>query len=627
MKHIIVGTAGHIDHGKTTLIKALTGRETDTLDEEKKRGISINLGFTFFDLPSNKRVGIVDVPGHEKFIKNMLAGASGLDMIMLVVAADEGVMPQTVEHIDILSYLNIKNGIVVMTKSDMVDDDFRELVKEDVKDKLKGTFLEDAEILEVDSVSKRGIPELIEKLDEMSDVVEEKNENSPARLNIDRVFTIKGHGTVVTGTLLEGKISVDDDLVIYPEKVKAKIRSIQVHGEDEKTAYAGQRTAINISNVKKNEVDRGDVLAAADSLEESMMLDVKMSMIKHIDKSLKHWDRVRLYHGTREILCRVVPLDKEEIAPGESGFVQLRLEESIVSKKGDTFVIRSYSPMTTIGGGVIVDASPRKHKRFDESVIEALKVKEKGELHDIIEEHLKNNSKNYPTMKDLMSYSGAHEEEIKNALEKLISEGKAFAVGNMYIHMNHYKKLAEKADEILADFHKHNRLKKGMLKEELKSRVESKFKPKEFDILLAAFEEEKIVKNRDNLISRYEFEVVFNDKQKATRKRIQDQLKKCGYESILTMDEITEGDIRTKEVLDAMVGDTVEFLGNGYVIDSGLYNHAKEVLIDYIKKNGEITLGEFRDEVGSSRKISMIILENFDKEKITKRVENKRVLL
>ena len=627
MKHIIVGTAGHIDHGKTTLIKALTGRETDTLDEEKKRGISINLGFTFFDLPSNKRVGIVDVPGHEKFIKNMLAGASGLDMIMLVVAADEGVMPQTVEHIDILSYLNIKNGIVVMTKSDMVDDDFRELVKEDVKDKLKGTFLEDAEILEVDSVSKRGIPELIQKLDEMSDVVEEKNENSPARLNIDRVFTIKGHGTVVTGTLLEGKISVDDDLVIYPEKVKAKIRSIQVHGEDEKTAYAGQRTAINISNVKKNEVDRGDVLAAADSLEESMMLDVKMSMIKHIDKSLKHWDRVRLYHGTREILCRVVPLDKEEIAPGESGFVQLRLEESIVSKKGDTFVIRSYSPMTTIGGGVIVDASPRKHKRFDESVIEALKVKEKGELHDIIEEHLKNNSKNYPTMKDLMSYSGAHEEEIKNALEKLISEGKAFAVGNMYIHMNHYKKLAEKADEILADFHKHNRLKKGMLKEELKSRVESKFKPKEFDILLAAFEEEKIVKNRDNLISRYEFEVVFNDKQKATRKRIQDQLKKCGYESILTMDEITEGDIRTKEVLDAMVGDTVEFLGNGYVIDSGLYNHAKEVLIDYIKKNGEITLGEFRDEVGSSRKISMIILENFDKEKITKRVENKRVLL
>lgn len=343
MKHIIVGTAGHIDHGKTTLIKALTGRETDTLDEEKKRGISINLGFTFFDLPSGKRVGIVDVPGHEKFIKNMLAGASGLDMVMLVVAADEGVMPQTVEHIDILSFLNIKNGLIVLTKSDMVEEEFRELVKEDIKERMKGTFLENAEILEVDSVSKRGIPELIQKLDDMSEQIEEKNENSPARLNIDRVFTIKGHGTVVTGTLLEGKISVDDDLVVYPENLKAKIRSIQVHGEDENTAYAGQRTAINISNVKKDEIGRGDVLAAPDSLEESMMLDVKMNMIKHVDKTLKHWDRLRLYHGTREILCRAVPLDKEEIAPGESGFVQLRLEESIVSKKGDTFVVRSYS--------------------------------------------------------------------------------------------------------------------------------------------------------------------------------------------------------------------------------------------------------------------------------------------
>ena len=399
MKHIIVGTAGHIDHGKTTLIKALTGRETDTLDEEKKRGISINLGFTFFDLPSGKRVGIVDVPGHEKFIKNMLAGASGLDMVMLVVAADEGVMPQTVEHIDILSFLNIKNGLIVLTKSDMVEEEFRELVKEDIKERMKGTFLEDAEILEVDSVSKRGIPELIQKLDDMSEQIEEKNENSPARLNIDRVFTIKGHGTVVTGTLLEGKISVDDDLVVYPENLKAKIRSIQVHGEDENTAYAGQRTAINISNVKKDEIGRGDVLAAPDSLEESMMLDVKMNIIKHVDKTLKHWDRLRLYHGTREILCRAVPLDKEEIAPGESGFVQLRLEESIVSKKGDTFVVRSYSPMATIGGGVIIDASPKKHKRFDEDVIEALKVKEKGELHDILEEYLKHNSKNYPTVR------------------------------------------------------------------------------------------------------------------------------------------------------------------------------------------------------------------------------------
>lgn len=627
MKHIIVGTAGHIDHGKTTLIKALTGRETDTLDEEKKRGISINLGFTFFDLPSGKRVGIVDVPGHEKFIKNMLAGASGLDMVMLVVAADEGVMPQTVEHIDILSFLNIKNGLIVLTKSDMVEPEFRELVKEDIKERMQGTFLENAEILEVDSVSKRGIPELIQKIDEMSDKIEEKSENSPARLNIDRVFTIKGHGTVVTGTLLEGKISVDDDLVVYPEKIKAKIRSIQVHGEDETTAYAGQRTAINISNVKKDEVNRGDVLAAPDSLEDSMMLDVKMNIIKHVDKTLKHWDRLRLYHGTREILCRAVPLDKEEIAPGESGFVQLRLEESIVSKKGDAFVVRSYSPMATIGGGVIIDASPKKHKRFDENVIETLKVKEKGELHDIIEEYLKHNSKNYPTIKDIMSYSGAHEEDIKKSLDKLNDEGKIFVIGNMYIHMNHYKKLSEKVEEVLSDYHKHNRLKPGILKEELKSKVESKFKPKEFDIVLAAFEGDGIIKIAGNIVSLKDFEVVFNEKQKENRNRMQKMLKKCGFDSVPTIEEITGKDVRAKEVLDAMIGDSVAMLGDGYIMDMETYGKAKKMLVDYINEHGEITLGEYRDLIGSSRKNCMIILESFDRNRITKRIENKRVLV
>lgn len=627
MKHIIVGTAGHIDHGKTTLIKALTGRETDTLDEEKKRGISINLGFTFFDLPSGKRVGIVDVPGHEKFIKNMLAGASGLDMVMLVVAADEGVMPQTVEHIDILSFLNIKNGLIVLTKSDMVEPEFRELVKEDIKERMKGTFLEDAEILEVDSVSKRGIPELIQKLDDMSEQIEEKNENSPARLNIDRVFTIKGHGTVVTGTLLEGKISVDDDLVVYPENLKAKIRSIQVHGEDENTAYAGQRTAINISNVKKDEIGRGDVLAAPDSLEESMMLDVKMNIIKHVDKTLKHWDRLRLYHGTREILCRAVPLDKEEIAPGENGFVQLRLEESIVSKKGDTFVVRSYSPMATIGGGVIIDASPKKHKRFDEDVIETLKVKEKGELHDILEEYLKHNSKNYPTVKDMMSYSGAHEEDIRKALNKLSEEGKIFVIGNMYIHTNHYKKLSEKVNELLSDYHKHNRLKPGILKEELKSKVESKFKPKEFDIVLAAFEGDGLIKIAGNIVSLKDFEVVFNEKQKENRNRMQKMLKKCGFESVPTIEEITGKDVRAKEVLDAMIGDSVAMLGDGYIMDMETYNKAKKMLVDYINEHGEITLGEYRDLIGSSRKNCMIILESFDRNRITKRIENKRVLM
>lgn len=625
MKNIIIGTAGHIDHGKTTLIKALTGRETDTLKEEKKRGISINLGFTYFDLPSKKRAGIVDVPGHEKFIKNMLAGASGLDMVLLVVAADEGVMPQTVEHLDILTYLNIKNGMIVLTKSDTVDEDFRELVKEDIREKVQGTFLEEAKIIEVDSISKKGLDELISEIDIMTEEIEDKNLNSPARLNIDRVFSIKGFGTVITGTLIEGKISVDDDLIIYPKELKTKIRSIQVHGESVDTAYAGQRTAINISNVKVEEIERGDVLASVNSLEEAMMLDVKLSIVKHMNSGLKHWDRLRLYHGTREILCRAVPLEVEEINPGENGFVQLRLEESIVAKKGDKFVVRRYSPMETIGGGIIVDTNPRKHKRFDKTVLEALALKEKGELTDILEEYIKANSKNYPNIKDIMSYSGENETSIKEALDKLIEEKKIIIVNNMYIHFTQYNKLKDIISKTLQDYHKKFRLRKGMLKEETRSKVESKFKTREFDILLDMFKVDEIIKVEDNVVSLASFNVVFNEKQLQIKKLIEKNLDNCGFNTILTVEEVLAGKREHEEVLEALIGNTVEKLDDTYVMSKKLYDNAKAILIKYLDENNEITLGEYRDLVDSSRKNCMIILENFDRNKVTKRIENKRV--
>lgn len=623
MNNVIIGTAGHIDHGKTTLIKALTGRETDTLDEEKKRGISINIGFTYFDLPSNKRVGIVDVPGHEKFIKNMLAGASGLDMVLLVVSAEEGVMPQTVEHLDILSYLNVKKGIVVLTKCDAVDPEFVSLVKEDVSEKIKDTFLAGSEIIEVDSISRRGIDKLIHKIDELSDDIEDKNVYSPARLNIDRVFSVKGFGTVITGTLFEGKINIDDDLIIYPKNLKTKIRSIQVHGEDVKTAYAGQRTAINISNVKVEDIERGNVLASPNSLEESMMLDVKLSAVKHTEKSIKHWDRLRLYHGTREILCRAVPLNIEKIEPGESAFVQLRLEESIVSKKGDKFVLRLYSPMETIGGGVIIDPSPKKHKRFDDKVIAALIVKEKGDLKDIIEEFIKS-SEEYLSIKEIMSYSGAHEADVTKSLDKLIDEGKLLNINNIYMHINKYNMLRDKAVDLLANYHKKYRLRKGMLKEELRSKVASKFKTREMDLLLDRFGNEGIIKVVGNIVSLKEFEVKLNEAQKSIFTNIKKKLKACGMSSILTIEEVCENN-NYNEVLESMIGEDVEKLDDIYIMDKEIYERAKKILIDYIEKNGEITLGEYRDLVDSSRKNCMIILENFDRNKITKRIDNKRV--
>lgn len=628
MKNIVIGTAGHIDHGKTTLIKALTGRETDTLAEEKKRGISINLGFTYFDLPSKKRAGIVDVPGHEKFIKNMLAGASGLDMVLFVIGADEGVMPQTVEHLDILKFLNVKNGIIVLTKCDTVDEEFIELVKEDVVEKVKGTFLEGVDIIEVDSISKRGIDKLINKIDETSKDIEDNDINSPARLNIDRVFSVKGFGTVITGTLTEGKISVEDDLMLYPSNIETKIRSIQVHGENVNTAYAGQRTAINISNVKVEDLKRGDVLGAKNSLEESMMLDVKISIVNHSNKSLKHWDRLRLYHGTKEILCRAVPLDKEIINSSEDGYVQLRLEESIVAKKGDKFVIRSYSPMETIGGGTIIDTNPKKHKKFDTKVINSLKIKEKGELKDILEEYLKKNTEIYPSKKEIMAYIGENEENVNKALQELINMDKAICINNMYMHINKYETLKSKSVDLLTKYHKSYRLRNGMVKEEFRSKVESKFKTKEMDLLIDKLNKEKVVKVNNNLISLYEFEVRLNSKQLEIKNIIKNQLNSSinKSENILTIDGICNKNKLYEEVLESMIGHEVEQLDEKHVIDKELYETLKNNLINYLKENKEITLGEYRDLLNSSRKNCVILLENFDRNKITKRKENSRVL-
>ena len=626
MKNVILGTAGHIDHGKTTLIKALTGRETDNLKEEKQRGISINLGFTYFDLPSKKRVGIVDVPGHEKFIKNMLAGACGIDIVLLVIAADEGVMPQTIEHLDILNYLDVKKGIIVLTKCDLVDEEFIELVKDDVREKTRGLFIEGAPIVEVDSVSRRGLDELVQKIDEISEDIEEKKTDAPSRMSIDRVFSLKGFGTIVTGTLIEGKISVDDEMTIYPSEKKVKVRNLQVHGCDVKTAYAGQRTAINLSNIKVSEIQRGDVIAQTGSVEESMMIDVNISLVEHCKKSLKHWDRIRIFHGTKQILCRIVPLNEDEIQYGESGYAQLRLEEKIVAKKGDRFIIRSYSPMDTIGGGVIIDTAPKKHKIYDESVIEALKIKEKGELKDILEEYLKLNLSNYITLKELVSYTGEKEEYVKEGLNALIDENKVFCVNKYYLHISHYQKLKEKVIEILTKYHKQYRLRNGILKEELRSKVDNSLKVKDMDVILNKMAEEKDIKVQDNLVSNYDFEVKFNQKQLSIKKEIEDKSRKNGLNSLMTKDDICNKNKFYEEVLEALTGETIQKLDDAYYIDKKVYENVKKDLLEYLNKNKEITVAQFRDITKSNRKISIVMLEHFDRNRITKRVEDKRIL-
>ena len=378
MKHVIIGTAGHVDHGKTLLVKALTGIDTDRLTEEKKRGITIELGFAHLDFDDGTQAGIVDVPGHEKFIKNMLAGAGGIDLAMLVVAADEGFMPQTVEHLGILSLLGIRDGLVVITKCDMVDPEWVEMVKEDVKAQTEGTFLSGKPIYTVSACTGQGVAELKEKLGELVRAAGEKNLRIPFRLPIDRVFSVDGFGTVVTGTLIEGALAVGDMAEVLPTGFQARVRNLQVHGRDVESAYAGQRVAVNLAGTKKSDLARGDTIAKPGSVRRSLMLDVRLQNLKNSQRTILTGSQLHLYHGSSVRLCKVVLLDREALAPGESCCAQLRMTEELAAKCGDRFVVRFYSPLETIGGGVVLDDCPQRHKRGDGRVLESLAIRESG---------------------------------------------------------------------------------------------------------------------------------------------------------------------------------------------------------------------------------------------------------
>ncbi|KPU44145.1 selenocysteine-specific elongation factor [Oxobacter pfennigii] len=635
MKHIIIGTAGHIDHGKTTLIKALTGRDTDTLREEKERGISINLGFTYFDLPSGKRAGIVDVPGHEKFIKNMLAGVSGIDMVLLVIAADEGIMPQTREHLNILSLLDVKKGIVVITKKDMVDDEWLEVITDDISEYLKGSFLENADMVFVSSVNGDGIGELIEKIDKLSEEVTEKTSDDSFRLPIDRVFTISGFGTVITGTLVNGSVSEGDKIEVYPNNIITKVRSIHVHDQPVKEAYAGQRVAINISNVKVEDIKRGDVAAEAGSMESSMMIDCRLNYLKDAEKPLENRDRVRIYHGTNEVFGRVYLLDKEVLEPGETCLAQIRLEIPLPSQRGDKYVIRAYSPMITIGGGTIIDPYPAKHKRFDKKVIAELSTKEKGNPKDIIEQVIFKNSRNFPNMGSIIKLSGSKETEAGGILAELLEEGKILSFnageGICYAHTKFINALSAEITVQLNEFHRTNPLKYGMAKEEVKSRIfESNIRQKLFDDVLAYFQDKKLIKANQKYLSLYNHDITLTPLQQEIKAKLEDIYKSAGI-NVPNFQEATDKtgkDSNTvKKVFELMI-DTGELIkiNEEMTIASDIYLKAIDCVRNIVKNEGEVTLAQYRDALNTSRKYAVALLEYFDQHKITKRIGDKRVL-
>lgn len=635
MKNIIIGTAGHIDHGKTTLIKALTGRNTDRWEEEQRRGITIDLGFTYFDLKNGDRVGIIDVPGHERFINNMVAGVVGMDLVMLVVAADEGIMPQTREHMDILGELGIEKSILVLNKCDLVEEDWLELVKEEIKEELEGTFLEQAPIVEVSAATGQGIPELIEVIERLTaEEVVEKDVNTIPRLPIDRVFSLSGFGTIITGTLLAGTISKEDNLQVYPIGKECKIRNIQVHGQDVEKCYAGQRVAINLSNVKKSELRRGCVLAPPNNMKNTMLLDVKLSVLPSSMRVLTNHTRLHLFTGTSEILCRAVLLDKEEIGPGESGFVQLRLEEEIALRRGDKFVVRFYSPMETIGGGIVLEPNPKKKKRFDKDAIEELQRKESGSSEDVIELHVKSHEETMITVTELAKLTALSMEEVTEDVQSLEQQGivKVFRMKkDTYVwHTIHEQNMRHRLTEALCGYHETYPYRYGMKKAEIHMTYMKKVKLNVFDLYVEMLSEEGVLKRHQEFLQLPEFEVRKDAVYEKVLKTVQKQFEKAQFD-FQRFSEISFGNIKREEVEDIMLllideDIVVKITEDIYTLKS-IIEKAKEVIQNRLKENPLITIAEVRDLLGTSRKSAKPILEYMDSIKVTKKngTESERV--
>ena len=630
-KNFIIGTAGHIDHGKTTLIEALSGTDTDRLSEEKERGISIDLGFTDLKLNDDYTLGIVDVPGHEKFIKNMLAGAGGVDIALLVVAADEGVMPQTREHLDILSLLNVKRGITVVTKTDRVEQEWLELMIEEIREELSNTFLKDEPILPVSALENTGLDDLKETIINTIESMQEKEITGNVYFPIDRVFTIKGHGTIVTGTLVSGKIEKEDNLTIYPSQKEARVRSLEVHNEDAETAYPGQRVGINLSGVDKDEIDRGDVLATSESLINTKFLDGRLTVLKNAPLIVEHGDRIRFHIGAKEVIGRVYLLDKEELLPGESGLVQYRLEEEVVARYNENYVIRRYSPMTTIGGGNILDTHPHRRKRFDEKAIEELKKKEKLDDKERIEFIIKLNKKETINTKFLIKKSSLREDKIDETLNKLYSEEKVkyFDKGTntTWIHNKNYVKLKKEIINKLEKFHNENRLKIGISKEELRTKISIDLDNIEFNQLLNELENEEKVDIKGSFVKLFNHKIKLNEKEKEIKKEILEEFEKNIFMPP-QVDEIIEKNTKKEEVFNYLIeeGIIIHIKEDLFFLSSAV-KKAKKLLIDYLEKNQEITLAEYRDLLDSSRKYTLALLEYFDQNNITKRTGEKRILV
>ena len=625
MKHVIIGTAGHVDHGKTVLIKALTGIDTDRLAEEKRRGITIDLGFAHLDWPDGAQAGIVDVPGHEKFIKNMLAGAGGIDLALLVIAADEGVMPQTVEHLDILSLLGVRDGLVVLTKTDLVDTAWLELVRTQAAELVQGTFLAGKPILPVSAVTGAGLPELKDALHNLVLNTQEKSAIAPFRLPIDRVFSVDGFGTVVTGTVIEGAVRPGDEVELAPFGLSGRVRAVQVHGKSVDAACAGQRAALNLTGLKKEDIRRGNAAVSPGSIRPSRMLDVRLQCLADSRRTILNGSQLHLYHGTAIQLAKAVLLDRDELSPGQDCYAQLRLTEPIAVKSGDRFVVRFYSPVETIGGGTVLDPCPPRHKRNDPAVLGALAIQEQGSAGQRLLQSAASFGVSLPTAAQLSERAGLDSSASASSLAELLSHRQlAEPLPGRYVSASALDALWPRCREILANYHAKHPLHAGMPAAELRQKLFRETAPAEGDTLLEIFLREGRVRYTAGRYALAEFSVRLTKRQSVLSQELLDLFRQGGMEPD-TMDTVLstlplQDQLEARQVLESLLtsGELVR-LSPELCWHRDIWQSALDTLQALCAANGSVTLADMRDALGTTRKYALLFLEAGDRRRITLR--------
>jgi len=644
MKHAIIGTAGHVDHGKTALVKALTGTDCDRLKEEKERGMTIELGYAYLDLSDGKGVSIVDVPGHERFVKTMLAGASVIDCVLFVIATDEGVMPQTIEHFGIINLLGIKHGLIVLTKVDLVEQEWLRLVKEDIAELVKGTHLEMAPIVHTSSVTGEGIDTLKKQIEKLIEEIEPGNEQGIFRFPIDWTFGVSGIGPIVCGIIFSGKARVGNRLEIVPQQKEVRVRGIQVHGKDVDEMSAGQLVSVNLSGIELSEIRRGDVLSMPGYLRPTYMLDAKLHLLNNSPIILEDRTRIRLHLACSEMLGRVVLLDKEKLTSGEDAFVQFRLEEQLTAEHGDQYVIRQYSPTRTIGGGIILDSYPEKHKRFKPEIIEYLKVMDEGSPKERVEQILLKLQTQANTEEDLTKASNIAPVEMKTALESLISEQKVFVFGRerRFMHINWYNKTKEAIIDNLRQFHAEQPLKLGMSREELRTRLPDEIELDAYSQILRNLIAEGTVAplvsplltggigggERVRLTSHT---IKLSEAHEDIKQQIEEIYLNTGFSTPLPEDVFSKWSGREAQIAQETFAVLVE---TGVLVqaDEKVFFHlktidkAKELIVQHIRSHGKLTLSDCRNLLQTSRKYMLPILYYFDEIGVTLRIGDDRVL-